>query len=457
MQQPERDLQQLAPLAAEVAAWSVDWQRMLDDRPVACPDASLPRCALPERGEGAVAALEAFRRDIAPGLSAAAGPRYFGFVTGGVTPAALLGDWLVAAVDQNVSSPGDSLATEVELQALDWLRTLFELPPSFDGVLTTGATAANLLGLLCARQYGGLRQEIDIARDGWGRAEIRVFSATPHASSIKSLALAGFGRDAYCRVPGLPDSEAMDVAALSALLQDCAVPGKVVIASAGTVTGTDFDDLRAIAALCSRHGAWLHVDGAFGLFSRLMPERRDWTDGLELADSITGDAHKWLNVPYDCGFFFTRRPDMLRQNCAVNAPYLDLGSALPAQMDRGIENSRRFRALPLWLNLRAYGREGVAEWVRANCSRAEAFGRWLAQSRDYVLCKPPRLNVVVFRPAGGRDPASLMARVNRSGEAFVTPGQWQGEPALRAAFSNWRTSEDDVRRLCECLQRLARD
>jgi glutamate/tyrosine decarboxylase-like PLP-dependent enzyme len=457
MTMPADDLDQLEALTAEVAAWGAAWQRNADRSAVARPDAQFAAAPLPQHAEGAAAAFAAFRRDIAPGLSASVGPRYLGFVTGGVTPAALLGDWLASAVDQNLASPGDSLAPLVERQALGWLGELFDLPSAFEGVLTTGATAANLLGLLCARQHGGLRQGMDIARDGWGGARIEVFAATPHASSVKALALAGFGREAYRRVACLPDSEAMDVAALGGMLDDSTAPGKVVIASAGTVTGTDFDDLGAIAALCKRHGAWLHVDGAFGLFSRLTPARRSWTDGLEYADSITSDGHKWLNVPYDCGFFFTRHAALLQQTCSVSAPYLDLGVGLPAMMDRGIENSRRFRALSVWFCLRAYGRAGVAAWVEANCRQAAALAAWLDDAPGYTLLKPPRLNVVVFRPAAHVDARVLMTRINQSGEAFVTPGVWQGTPALRAAFSNWRSGDGDVRQVCALLARLAGD
>ncbi len=443
-------------LQPELTAWSQQWLQQLDQRPVARPDEPMPPLRdLPGHGLGLEAVWQSFCRDLAPGFNASPGPRYLGFVTGGVTPAALAGDWLTAVIDQNVASAGNSIATGVELQVLDWLRQLLELPGGLIGSLTTGATAANLLGMVCARQYAGWRQGRDIARDGIGSAAIKVFSGTPHASSLKVVGLVGLGREQIAAVPCLPGSEAMDVAALAAMLEASPEPGKIVIASAGTVTGTDFDDLNAIAALCRQHQAWLHVDGAFGLFSRLDPQRRDWSAGIEFADSITCDGHKWLNVPYDCGIFFTRHADLLQQCCSVSAPYLETHDLLPALMDRGIEQSRRFRALPLWFSLLAYGREGMRRIVEDNCRQAAALAEWLEASPDYALLKAPRLNVVVFRPRQEAS-ADVLARLNAAGEVFMTPGQWQGQQGIRAAFSNWRTGDGDVERVCRALAAAVR-
>ena len=457
----QTDSSTLPDLAAEVARWCVDFQRQLPERPVACLDDPRPAsAALPQHGIGGAAAFAAFTRDVAPHLSASAGPRYLGFVTGGTTPAATLADWIVSATDQNAASPGDSISTAIELQVLDWLRELLILPADFSGVLTSGATAANVLGIVCGRQFAGLEQGRDIARDGFGGAAIAVFSATPHASSLKALALAGLGRNAVVPVACQGGTEAMDVAALAAALEASPAPGKIVIASAGTVTGTDFDDLAAIAALCREHRAWLHVDGAFGLFSRLSASRREWTRGIELADSITCDGHKWLNVPYDSGIFFTRHPDLLQQVCSVAAPYLDLGAELPSLMDRGIENSRRFRALPLWMSLKAYGRQGFAELVNANCEQAAALAAWIDGSDAYELLAPCRLNVVIFRPRI-EDGAvrERLQRINESGRVFMTPGVWGGRngsrPGIRAAFSNWRTTLADLRTVCDVLAECA--
>jgi glutamate/tyrosine decarboxylase-like PLP-dependent enzyme len=453
----DADFSALPQLAERVSRWCIDFQQTLPQRPVGCLDAPgvLPG-NLPESGGGAADSLAHFERTVAPFLSASAGPRYLGFVTGGTTPAALLGDWLVAACDQNVASPGDSISSAVELQVLAWLRQLLDLPDSFSGILTSGATAANLLGVVCGRQFAGLQQGLDIARDGLAAASIQVFSATPHASAQKALGFAGLGRNQFTRVACLADSEAMDVNALAAALQHSPAAGKIVLASAGTVTGTDFDDLAAIAALCRSHRAWLHVDGAFGLFSRLSAARSSWTRGVELADSITCDGHKWLNVPYDCGIFFTRHADILQQACSVSAPYLDVESSLPAFMDRGIENSRRFRALPLWLSLQAYGRQGFAQLIENNCRQAALLADWITQSPDYELLHPCQLNVVVFCPSSSEVPVKQrLQQINLSGKVLMTPGAWQGQSAIRAAFSNWRTTAQDVESVCAILASCA--
>lgn len=448
-----QDYDRLIALQSELSRWSRDWLENLEHHPATSTDRQmLPARALPQTGLGLEAVWKLFGQELVPGFSASPGPRYLGFVTGGVTPAALLGDWLTPVIDQNVASSGGSIATNVELQVLDWLCQLLDLPAGLSGSLTTGATASNLLGLVCGRQYAGLQQGRDIAADGIGDSRIRVFSASPHASSLKVTALAGLGRNQIMAVPCMPDSEAMDIAALAAMLAASPEPGKIVIASAGTVTGTDFDDLRAIATLCQQHHAWLHVDGAFGLFSRLTPERKVWTDGIELADSITCDGHKWLNVPYDCGIFLTRHPDLLQQCCSVSAPYLDQQQEMPTMMDRGIEQSRRFRALPLWFSLLASGQQGYAQLVATHCRQAGMLAQWLEASPDYELLKTPRLNVVIFRPLN-RTPDDCLKHINAAGEVFLTPGEWQGKKGIRAAFSNWRTTDADIARICRALAR----
>lgn len=447
---------QLTQLLTRAQQLGVGFLQSLEERPVAVTRLPpLAAEALPESGGGSAAALAKFAEQIMPHLSASAGPRYWGFVTGGATPAALVGDWLAAATDQNLSSAGDSIAPSVEVQVLGWLRELFHLPSSFDGSLTSGATSANLLGLLCGRQHAGQRQGVDVAASGLGAVRIEVFAACPHASSLKSLAMAGLGRDNVVAVARLSDGECMDVADLAQRLAASDSPGKIVLASAGTVTGTDFDDLEATAELCRQHGAWLHVDAAFGLFARLLDDRRLWTRGIERADSITSDSHKWLNVPYDSGIFLTRHIDLLEQVLTVASPYLPGGGDLPHFMQRGVENSRRFRALPLWFSLRAYGRRGFAQLVAENCRQAAALAQWLDASPHYRLLVPAKLNVVVFCPAYCVDLDAWLARLNDSGEVFMTPGRWAGEDTVRAAFSNWRTGAGDVTRVTALLTEMA--
>jgi glutamate/tyrosine decarboxylase-like PLP-dependent enzyme len=451
----------LAATLEKVAALACEFHRGLKDRPVAArydPEPWLDR--LDESGQGAAAAIDAFSQRIMPHLSGSVGPRYLGFVTGGVTPAALAGDWLAAAVDQNLAVPGDSIATQVSLQALGWIMDLFALPRrDFDGCFTTGATASNFLSLIVARQWAGEVASTSPADTGGnGGGGLKVFSATPHASFIKVMGLSGLGRDHVRAVDTLAEREAMDPADLDWRLATAGPGPKMVVASAGTVSTADFDDLSRVAEVCRAHQAWLHVDGAFGIFARCVPDLAPLAAGLELADSITGDAHKWFNVPYDSGFFLTRRIDLLERACDLDAAYLASEGAEPRFIGRGIENSQRFRALPLWLTLKAYGREGAAAVVKSCCAHASALGAWIEAAPEFELLAPVKLNVVIFRPLApeGRDPSAfnkaLLARLNADGKAFMTPGQFAGNQGIRAAFTNWMTDGTDLPIITEALR-----
>jgi glutamate/tyrosine decarboxylase-like PLP-dependent enzyme len=393
---------------------------------------------------------------ILPHLSASNGGRYWGFVTGGANPVATYADWLVTTYNQNVSKGGDSIATAVELQTLSWLCQLFDLPESFKGIVTTGATAANLLASFTARQFAGQQQGIDVAKQGMGLLDVSIFSATPHASMVKSLGMAGFGQNSWHKVACLPNSEAMDVKALAAALQASTAKSIIVIASAATVTGTDYDDLTAIAKLCQQHNAWLHIDAAFGIFERLLKGSQGKTKGIELADSITLDCHKWLNVPYDAGVFLTRHQDLLQQSCEVDAPYLVSDASEIAFMSLGIENSRRFRAFPIWATLKAFGKNGIKSNIQANVDHAAHFAAWVSNSSHFELIRPCELNVVLFKPHAqlGLGCQECMVKLNETGEVLFTPGIWNGEAIIRAAFSNWATTHGDIERVIHVMNTL---
>ncbi|TMP26099.1 aspartate aminotransferase family protein [Pseudoalteromonas rubra] len=446
--------QMLGALELECQAFNLS----LDTRRVSNPVACLKRRGLSDEPAGFEEFRQIFSTEIAPQLSASNGGRYWGFVTGGANPVATYADWLVTLYNQNVSKGGDSIASDVERQAIDWLVSLFELPVAFEGVMTTGATAANVLGAMTARQYAGSRQGIDVAKAGCKDLDCTVFSATPHASMVKALGLAGFGQDSWVKVAFQSDTEAMDTQDLALKLRQCTSQGKVVIASAATVTGTDFDDLVTVAQLCREHQAWLHVDGAFGIFERLLTGAAGRTQGIELADSITLDCHKWLNVPYDCGVFLTRHPQTLFATCNVDAPYLANDDNVRPFMSLGIENSRRFRALPVWATLLAYGKQGIKTQIQRNIAQASALANWIAASSEYELLKPCNLNVVLFSASASNkhDTPSLLAQLNEAGQVFMTPGVWQGRAAIRCAFSNWRTEQADVELAISELARLVK-
>ncbi|MFC3032632.1 pyridoxal phosphate-dependent decarboxylase family protein [Pseudoalteromonas fenneropenaei] len=436
-------------------------QANVTTRPVTVAGSHYPYQPLPELGQGFSGFCEAFNSTIAPQLSASNGPRYWGFVTGGANPVATYADWLVSSFNQNVSKGGDSIASTIERHTVRWLTELFALPSQFDGLFTTGATSANVLGALTARQFAGQQQGINVALQGFYGVACQVFSATPHASMQKALGFAGFGQQQCQQVARLAGTEAMDVADLAAQLaahqRNNPASTAIVIASAGTVTGTDYDDLVAIAALCHEYQTWLHVDAAFGIFERLVFGADGKTQGLEFADSITLDCHKWLNVPYDCGVFLTQHIDVLKATCHVDAPYLANDDDEIPFMSLGIENSRRFRALPAFATLYTYGKAGIKTQIEKNMNQAKQLADWLAQSQAYQLLKPCELNVVVFALKHGDDAQvrQLLADINATQQVFMTPGRWQGRAAIRAAFSNWSTTDEDVALVIKLLGELA--
>ncbi len=446
------DARAIGPLLDEVRGAALAFLTSLPGRAVAAPlgPAARPAPRLPEGGLGARGAVEHFRAAYEPWLSGSAGPRYLGFVTGGSTPAALAGDWLASAYDQNLANEGDSIASTVERHALGLLRDLFDLPDAFEGIFVTGGTQANLVGLATARQWAYDRLGFDAAERGLaGAPPLRVIGATPHASVYKALAVLGLGRASVEIAPCLPGRRSVDLGALEAMLRASEAPA-ILIGSAGEVNTGDFDDLEGLADLAERRRAWLHVDGAFGLFAACDPARAGLVRGVARADSIASDGHKWLNVPYDAGFAFTRHLALQERVFVATAAYLGAG---PDLMHRSPENSRRFRALPAFLTLLAYGRSGYGELVRRSCEHAEALGAWVGASPHFELLAPVRLNVVCFAPrAGGaaaRDRALDLLR--RGGRAFLTPTELGGRPALRAAFSNWSTAPGDVGVVIEAL------
>lgn len=432
---------------------SQNYMDQLKDQKVAKLDVALEAASLSDAGLSLAACVRQLETEIIPQLSAQRGPRYWGFVTGGATPIATMADWLVSTFDQNLAKAGDSIADLVERQAIEWLCELFLLPVKFKGLMSTGATASNFLGACLARQFAGTKQNIDVAKQGVYDLDVDIFCTTPHASMVKSLGMAGLGQNNFTQVQALHNSEAMNATHLQQLLEQSSAKAIIVIASAGTVTTTDFDDLVTISALCKKHDAWLHVDAAFGLFERLLHSNEQTkTRGIESADSITLDCHKWLNVPYDCGVFLTPHLQLLEDSFDVPAPYLLNHGNEPDFMSIGIENSRRFRAFPVWLSLLAYGREGIRAWVESNIRLAGELAQWIDLSADYELVHPCQLNVVLFRPNcvgldqqnADQKTAEALTAINQDGRLFLSPGKWQGNSIIRIALSNWQTTTQDI-------------
>jgi glutamate/tyrosine decarboxylase-like PLP-dependent enzyme len=439
------DLVELPALLEETRSHAARVLAGLGDRPAAVvAEHTAEPQPLPESGGGLRAALSTFAERWEPGFSGSAGPRYLGFVTGGATPAALAGDWLTATLDQNANTALGSSAAALEREAVAWLGALFGL--DLPGAFVTGATTSNLVGLAIGREWLGALRGVSVAESGLS-APVRVLSGTPHSSIGKSLSILGIGWRNIVPVATLPDREAVDVVALE---RELAAGPAIVVANAGTVNTVDFDDIRAIAELKSRHQFWLHVDAAFGGFAAASPAFAPLLDGWAQADSITVDLHKWLNVPYDSAVQFTRRQDLQLRVFQNVSAYLGDPGDRPDFMHLTPETSRRLRALPAWFALAAYGRAGHREIVERNIACAQEMGSRLAASPDWKLLAPVRLNVVCFAPTT-RQVADVLDDLTRGGEAFLTSTVYQGVPAIRAAFSNWRTTAADVDRVCAAL------
>jgi glutamate/tyrosine decarboxylase-like PLP-dependent enzyme len=422
---------------------------------------------LPEDGEGAPAAVRELA-SMGHALSTrSAGPRFFHFVIGGATPAAVAADWLTSSLDQNAGAwAGSPFASRLESICIEWLRDMFELPPQFGGVLVTGGTMANFVCLAVARDWCAERLGAHARAEGLaGLPQIPVFSSGYiHASAVKSLALLGIGTDHVHKLERDPAGR-LDLEALERSLAELAGAPAIVVANAGEVNTGDFDPIGAMADLADEHDAWLHVDGAFGLFARIAPESAHLAAGAERARSVSSDGHKWLNVPHDCGFAFVRDPEQLVATFSEQAAYLPAPEeSRPSWGFMGPEGSRRARALTVWAALRAYGRAGY----RAMVERHQALARRLAKRVDaepeLERLAEVQLNIVCFRwrPDGVTEPEldehnlRLGQALLRDGRVFAGTTVFEGKVAFRPAIVNWRTRPEDVDALVDVLLELAR-
>ncbi|HYG20014.1 MAG TPA: pyridoxal-dependent decarboxylase [Ohtaekwangia sp.] len=419
----------------------------------------IPLSDMPRQGIGAKAALRLFQDNYAGKITNSAGPRYFGFVTGGATPASIAGDWLVSAYDQNACGSNDSIAPQLERQTIRFFKQLFGLDDAYSGSFVTGATMSNFVGLALGRQWIGEAHGFDVSNDGLaGAPPVRVLSATPHSSILKSLSMSGIGRKALVPVPTLPEREAIDVHELEKLLQTSSLP-LIVVANAGTVNTVDFDDLEALGKMKEKYLFWLHVDAAFGGFAACSEQYAHRLTGINYADSITIDAHKWLNVPYDAAMQFTRHRDLQLKVFQNSAAYLGDPAQSPDFFHYTPENSRRFRALPSWFTLIAYGKEGYRDIVERNCRAARQLGTLIDQSNAFRLLAEVNMNVVCFTFRSGRQDFETIKQflnvVRDDGQVFFTPTVYKGTPAIRAAVSNWQTGEKDILLAFNVLSKLA--
>jgi glutamate/tyrosine decarboxylase-like PLP-dependent enzyme len=445
----EEDDFQIESILMRVVNHAKNFYQNIDARKVVV-DVPVPiKSGLPKQGMGAIKAYEFFLQNYSEGLSASAGPRYLGFVTGGSTPAALAGDWLVSLYDQNVVMLGDSIAGFLEVETIDMLKELFFLGNDYSGTFLTGATMANFVGLAQARQWVGHQYKTDISQKGlYGIPAIKIAGGTMHSSIFKAAAMLGMGRENIHTIQAQSNREAIDINKLKDFLEENKDHPSIVVANSGTVNTVDFDNLTAINSLKDEYNFWLHVDAAFGGFAASSPKYNHFVRGLDKADSITIDAHKWLNVPYDSAMQFSRHRQLQIEVFQNNAAYLASAIDNPEFIHLTPENSRRFRALPSWFTLKAYGKEGYQEVIERNAEMAKCLGQKIEQSDDFKLLSPVKLNVVCFTLNKEEITTNLidvfLKRLTKDGRVFMTATQYQGIPAIRAAFSNWRTNSEDT-------------
>jgi len=443
-------------LLEDAAALGIRYLEGLESRPVAPSREAIAalRCLelpLPERPSDPADVVALLDEIGSPATMAMAGPRFFGFVIGGVLPAALAASWLAAAWDQNSAlhevTPGTAT---IERVALDWLLDLLRLPTGTAGAFVTGATVANFTALAAARSAVLRRAGWDVEADGlFGAPEITVVVGEEvHPTLLKSLGLLGLGRSRVARVPA--DSQGRMRADALPPLQG----PTIVCAQVGNVNTGAFDPVGEVCDRAAEAGAWVHVDGAFGLWAAASPRHASLIAGADRADSWATDCHKWLNVPYDSGVAFVREPDALRRAMAVAAEYLPTESAHRNPSDYTPELSRRARGVEVWAALRQLGRSGAADLVERCCRHASRLAQGLRAAGHEVL-NDVVLNQVLVSFGDAERNRRVIEAVQRDGTCWCGGTEWQGRTAMRISVASWATTTDDVDRSLAAILRAA--
>lgn len=452
---PERASSSHATLLAATARFAADYLDTLDTRPVAPLASAVARLReldepLPDAGADPHAVAQRLHDIASPATVASAGPRYFGFVTGGALPAALAANWLAGAWDQNAAFTAMSpAATAIEAVAVRWMVDVLRLPADCGAALVTGATMANFCGLAAARHAL-------LERAGWNVEAQGLFGAPPltvvvgdevHVSLLKALSMLGLGAKRVVRVP-IDSQGRIRVAELPPL--DASA---ICCIQAGNVNTGAFDPAREIVAAAHDAGAWVHVDGAFGLWAAAAPGRAHLLDGFADADSWAMDAHKWLNVPYDSGVAFCRDPRQLHAAFAMDAPYLVQGAGRePAHYTP--ETSRRARGVEIWAALSSLGRSGLAELIESNCRLASRFADGL-RAAGFEVVNDVVLNQVLVSFGEDATTRAVIDAVQRDGTSWCGGTVWHGRAAMRISVSSWATRAEDVDRSVEAMVKAA--
>lgn len=438
------------------------------DRPVWRPMPPEVRAAFadaaPRAGSGAERAYADFKRLVLPYGTGNTHPRFMGWVHGGGNAVGMLAELLAAGLNANLGGR-DHAPIEVERQVVRWSAELLGLPAESSGLLVTGTSVANLVAVLVARTAAlGPAARVD----GIGRSPLVAYtSEKAHSCVSRAIDMAGLGTAAL-RLVGVDAAHRINVAALAAMVARDAGRGLtpfLVVGTAGTVDIGAFDDLAAVGGIARAHGAWFHVDAAFGAAAALSPRRRASLTGIEDADSVAFDFHKWMQAPYDCGCVLVRDPAMHQAAFAQQAAYLrrearGLAGGHPWPCDLGPDLSRGFRALKVWMAWRAYGGDRLGEVVDRCCVVAEALAARVDREPDLERLAPAPLNIVCFRARGGGDPDALnrdiVADLQEAGIAAPSTTSIDGRLAIRAAFVNHRAEVADADALADAVLDAAR-
>jgi len=387
-----------------------------------------------------------------PATVAGMGGRYFGFVNGGTLPASLAASWLVNAWDQNaamrVMSP---VVAEIEEVTLRWVCEALGLPANLEGGFVTCATTANFSALATARQAILARQGWNVAEDGlFGAPEVKVVVGEEvHASILKALNMAGFGQKRVILVPA-DEQGRMRSDQLPQL-----DPSTLVCIQAGNVNTGAFDPAADICRRAQEKGAWVHVDGAFGLWAAVSPKYKHLLEGFELADSWATDAHKWPNSNYDCGIVLVRDGAALRMVMSITAAYLKPGTRREP-MHYTPDASRRGRAVELWAGLKSLGRAGLAELIERTCTHAQRFAEGLREAR-YEVLNDVVINQVLVSFGTGAKTTEVIRRIQEDGTCWCSGTVWKGKTAMRISVSSWATTNADVEKSLAAMLRIARE
>jgi glutamate/tyrosine decarboxylase-like PLP-dependent enzyme len=443
----------MVDLLSHVAQRAERYLQGLNERPVAPTQQALDSLAvldepLPECPSAPEAVIELLDRIGSPATVATAGGRFFGFVHGGCLPAALAANWLAGAWDQNaVLFATSPIASRLEEVAQRWLTQLLDMPEGCGVAFVTGATMANLTGLAAARTAMLDRLGWDVEADGlFGAPPLTVVvSEETHPSVSKALGLLGLGRNRAIRVP-VDDQGRMRAEALPELRGPA-----IVCAQAGNVNTGSVDPVGEICEAAHASGAWVHVDGAFGLWAKASPSLAPLMTGVEQADSWATDAHKWLNVPYDSGLAFVRDSASLSRAMALTAAYIPKGARRdPGQFTP--ELSRRARGVEVWAALRSLGRTGLAAMIERTCGHARRFAEGLRSAGCEIL-NDVALNQVLVSFGDAETTLRVIDRIQQEGVCWCGGTTWQGRVAMRISVASWATTTADVERSLKAIIR----